>query len=197
MSRSCDRCGAWPQRVNPPSPLPEQARAARPEDSVRHPQHGYTTLGHAVHARVMDHHPDHTAYQRLNKRIAIALTSGVGTMSCFWVFCLLSLCALPATLVAAHIIPPTIGFIAALGFITVISWLSQSFIQLVLLPALMVGQTLQNEANDARSTKQFEDTERILDILDTGTPGGLSAILAAVDTLRTPSMAPPTLETTP
>jgi hypothetical protein len=73
-----------------------------------------------------------------------------------------------------------------------VSWISQSFIQLVLLPALMVGQNLQNEAADARAAKTFEDVEdarqcikQALDLLDIHTEGGLKVVLDAVDSLRT------------
>ena len=63
-----------------------------------HPVHGFTRLGQAVHKRTVDHLPTDSAYQRLNKSVAIALTKYVGTMTCFWVFCLLALFSLPAVL---------------------------------------------------------------------------------------------------
>lgn len=148
------------------------------------PAHGWTRLGHAVHGRVVDHLPAETPYQRFNKRLALALTTHVGTMTTFWIFCLLSFCALPATLVAAKVIPPSIGFLAAGGFILVITWVSQNFIQLVLLPALMVGQNLQNEAADARAAKTFEDVEQVLDRLDEHTQGGITTVLEHIDALR-------------
>jgi hypothetical protein len=120
----------------------------------------------------------------------MVLTNSVGTMTCFWIFCILSVCALPATLVAAHVLPSSIGFIAATGFILTITWVSQNFIQLVLLPALMVGQNLQNIAADARSAKTFEDVEsakadlvRTLDLLDCETTGGLQVLNEKLDRL--------------
>jgi hypothetical protein len=48
----------------------------------------------------------------------------------------------------------------------------------------MVGQNLQNIAADARSAKTFEDVERVLDLLDCRTQGGLHDILAAIEDLR-------------
>ncbi len=57
---------------------------------------------------------------------------------------------------AAHIIG-TVGFLPRARLL-VVSWTSQA-IQLVLLPALMVGQNLQNVAADARAAKTFEDVE--------------------------------------
>jgi hypothetical protein len=152
---------------------------------ARHlPAFGFTKHGHAVHAHVTDHLPTHSPYARFNKRFALLITNNVGTMTCFWLFCVVALLALPAALVEAHIVTPTIGIIGEAGFVIVVEWLAQSFIQLVLLPALMVGQNLQNVAADARSAKTFEDVERVLDLLDCRTQGGLHDILEAVEGLR-------------
>lgn len=129
--------------------------------------HGITKLGHEVHVNTKDHHPVDTAYQRFNKKVAVWITDKVGTMTCFWLFNALSFIGLPATLVAAGLalsLGP-VGWLTAAGFIVMVQWTAQSWIQLVLLPALMVGQNLQNEAADVRATKQFEDTEEILSIL--------------------------------
>lgn len=157
------------------------------------PAHGFTKTGQAVHRRTVDHLPEGTAYQRFNKRLALFITQNIGTMTCFWFFCVISFSSLAAVMYAAHIIS-SVGFLTAGGFILIVSWLSQNFIQLVLLPALMVGQNLQNEAADARSTKTFEDVEeartnikRALDLLDIHTQGGLKVILDAVESLKTPS----------
>src|ERR1700740_1886421 len=65
---------------------------------TKQPTHGWTRRGFAVHARVVDHLPSDSAAQRFNKKVAIALTKYVGTMWCFWVFCLLALFSLPAVL---------------------------------------------------------------------------------------------------
>jgi hypothetical protein len=154
------------------------------------PTHGFTRHGQAVHKRTLDHLPTRTGYQRFNKRLATLITQNVGTMTCFWVFCVISLSSLLAVLYAAHIIG-TVGFLTAVGFILIVSWLSQNLIQLVLLPALMVGQNLQNEAADARAAKTFEDVEearnclrQVLDLLDCHTQGGLETILDAVEKLK-------------
>ncbi|MGD0811605.1 MAG: hypothetical protein ABSA91_18135 [Acidimicrobiales bacterium] len=155
------------------------------ETKARHrPTFGFTKHGHPVHGKVTDHLPTHNAYARFNKRIALLITNNVGTMTCFWLFCVIALLALPAALVEAHVISPTIGLIGEAGFVIVVEWMAQSFIQLVLLPALMVGQNLQNIAADARSAKTFEDVERVLDLLDCRTQGGLHDILAAIEDLR-------------
>jgi len=154
------------------------------------PTYGFTRLGRAVHKRTVDHLPTGTAYQRFNKKLALVLTNHVGTMTCFWIFCVISLSSLLAVLYQSHIIG-TVGFLTADGFILCVSWISQNFIQLVLLPALMVGQNLQNEAADARAAKTFEDVEdarqslmHVIDLLDCHTVGGLHDILQAVESLK-------------
>jgi hypothetical protein len=148
------------------------------------PTHGYTRLGQAVQAHVHDHLPDHTPYQRFNKRVALAITTYVGTMTCFWIFCLLALCSLPYVLSlfsAFHGAFP--GVLIKLSILTLIAWIAQTFLQLVLLPSIMVGQNLQNEAADARSTKTFEDVELVLNLLDVHTQGGLKDVLDAINEL--------------
>jgi hypothetical protein len=77
------------------------------------------------------------------------------------------------------------------SIIALVSWVAQTFIQLVLLPALMVGQNLQNEAADARASKTFEDVEdarqrltQVIDLLDVHTQGGLHDLLEAIESLK-------------
>ncbi len=71
------------------------------------------------------------------------------------------------------------------------TWLFSTFLQLVLLPAIVVGQNLQSAASDARSAKQFEDTEDVrsdiktaLDRLNCETAGGLRDVLDRIDALE-------------
>jgi hypothetical protein len=163
--------------------LDAPAPAAQQPDLHHRPAFGFTRWGHPVHARTLDHLPEHTPYARFNKRLALFITQNIGTMTCFWLFCVISLSSLLAVLFAAHIIG-AVGFLTANGFILCVSWVSQNFIQLVLLPALMVGQNLQNVAADARSAKTFEDVERIIDLLDCHTQGGLHDIMAEIEALK-------------
>ena len=91
---------------------------------------------------------------------------------------------MPAALVEAHVISPTIGLIGEAGFVILVQWVAQSFLQLVLLPSLMVGQNLQNEAADARAAKTVEDVDKLIDLLDVHTQGGLKALLDAIEELK-------------
>jgi hypothetical protein len=158
----------------------------------KRPTHGFTRLGQAVHKRTLDHLPAESRYQRLNKAVAISLTKYVGTMTCFWVFCVLALLSLPAVLSAFSVFAgvfPTV--LIKTSIIALVAWVAQTFIQLVLLPALMVGQNLQNEAADARATKTFEDVEdarngieQALKLLDIHEEGGIKDILDSIENLR-------------
>jgi len=78
------------------------------------------------------------AFGRLNARVAVRITKIVGTMYCAYVFTLIALVALPAAIADGR---PTI----------LINWLSSNFLQLVLLPIIIVGQNVISEAQDARA----------------------------------------------
>jgi hypothetical protein len=64
-------------------------------------------------------------------------------MWCAYVFALISLVALPAA-IASH------------DPIIIVAWISQAFLQLVLLPIIIVGQNVQAEASDARALSDHE-----------------------------------------
>jgi hypothetical protein len=111
-----------------------------------------------------------------NAKFAVIITSGVGTMSCAYLFGLLALVSLPT-------------FFTKPGLILIVSWVAQTFLQLVLLSIILVGQRVQSAASDARSLKEFEDTQIILDRLDTKTQGGLSDVLDAIKALGQKGLA--------
>jgi hypothetical protein len=145
-----------------------------------HPHYGFTKLGHAVHLNALDHLPVHSAYARFNKAVAVKITTGVGSMTCAWIFCLLALLSLPAVLTQAfhlHVFP---SWLVAVGLIALVAWIAQTFLQLVLLSVIMVGQNVQQAASDARAAKTFDDVETIAAILDLHTEGGLAVIYSEV-----------------
>jgi len=104
-----------------------------------------------------------------NAKVALIITRSVGTMACAYVFALIALISLPDAIRA--------------GRPAIISWIAQTFLQLVLLSIIMVGQSVQSAASDARAEKEFTDTETILDRLDTHTAGGISDLLEAIRAL--------------
>jgi hypothetical protein len=166
--------------------------AGQSMNGQRQPTFGYTRAHEwPVHAHTFSHLADFTWYNRFNKAVAVQITRNVGTMTCFWVFCLLAVLGLPAALVEAGVVPASIGVIGSLGFIVMVQWVAGSFLQLVLLPSLMVGQNLQNAAADARAAKTLEHAEdiyehvvTIIDLLDMHTQKGLGDVHAYLAALR-------------
>ena len=129
------------------------------------PAHGWAD-GQPVHRHTKDHLPG-----RFNRWLAIKVTNGVGTMWCAYAFTLLALISLPSVLKSG-------------GVVGIVSWIAQTFLQLVLLSIIIVGQNVQAEASDARAAKTFADTELLVDRLDTTTRGGLTDVLKAVNALK-------------
>jgi hypothetical protein len=120
-----------------------------------------------------------------NAKLAVIITSGVGTMACAYLFALLAFVSLPAILIEANVLKRSDVpvFFTKPGLILIVSWVAQTFLQLVLLSIILVGQRVQSAASDARSLKEFQDTQIILDRLDTKTQGGLTEVLDAVKAL--------------
>lgn len=87
-----------------------------------------------------------------NGWLAVHITNMVSTMWCAYVFALIALISLPA---AIH------GGTAAL-----VSWVAQTFLQLVLLSVIMVGQKVAAEASDKQALQTYKDAEALLEIQD-------------------------------
>lgn len=128
------------------------------------------TTHHITAALRLDLRNDLKRAEGFNAKLALLITRIVGTIWAFYVFNGIALVSLPAAIQT--------------GQLTVlINWVSSNWIQLILLPALMVGQNLQNAAADARADRTFNDVELILDRLDTRTQGGLQDVLEAVEAI--------------
>jgi hypothetical protein len=80
---------------------------------------------------------------RFNAAVALTITKVVGTMYCAYVFSMIALVALPAAIQQGS---PTV----------LVNWLSSNFLQLVLLPIIMVGQNVISTAQDARAEADHE-----------------------------------------
>jgi len=113
---------------------------------------------------------DWQAVEGANAKVAVLLTGIVGTVWCFWAFNGIALVSLPSAIKTGNL---TI----------IIAWVSSNWLQLILLPALLVGQRLQALAGEARAERQFADTEAILDRLDVHTAGGIQAVVAEAQTI--------------
>jgi DNA integrity scanning protein DisA with diadenylate cyclase activity len=80
-----------------------------------------------------------------NGRVALILTTTVGTMWCAYAFSVLALVALPQALQG--------------GLLPIIQWVSQTFIQLVMLSVIMVGQNILSRASDKRADETYQDAD--------------------------------------
>src|ERR1019366_2477516 len=106
----------------------------------------------------------------VNAKIAVFLTNIVGSMWCAYVFAVIALIGLPPALR-----PGGEGLIA---------WIAQTFLQLVRLSVIMVGQNVQSVASDIRSENTYDDTVQILDRLDIHTEGGLKDLADRIERLE-------------
>jgi hypothetical protein len=122
-----------------------------------------------------------------NAKFAVLITRGVGTMACAYLFALLALVSLPAILIQAGVLSDSDvpRFLTKPGLILIVAWVAQTFLQLVLLSIILVGQRVQSAASDGRAEKEFADTEAVLDALNLKTEGGLTTILEAIEGKRT------------
>jgi hypothetical protein len=113
-----------------------------------------------------------------NAKIALVITRSVGTMACAYVFAVIALLSLPSAISSGQVI-------------VIVAWIAQTFLQLVLLSIIMVGQRVQAAAGDARAAQEFSDTETILDRLDLHTAGGIKDVLDAIRALDAKSGSSP------
>jgi hypothetical protein len=85
---------------------------------------------------------------RFNTFLGDRITKGVGTMWCAYAFALIAFISLPE---AIHT-----------GTSALISWIAQTFLQLVLLSIIIVGQKVEGAAADTRADDTYMDAEAIL-----------------------------------
>jgi hypothetical protein len=85
---------------------------------------------------------------RFNSWLAVKITDGVGTMWCAYVFAAIAFIGLPAALKP--------------GGEGIIAWIAQTFLQLVLLSIIIVGQNIAAASSDQRAENTYKDAEAIL-----------------------------------
>jgi ABC-type nickel/cobalt efflux system permease component RcnA len=90
--------------------------------------------------------------QDFNSWLAVRITAIVGTMWCAYAFAALALISLPAAYKA--------------GTATLVAWFAQTFLQLVLLSIIMVGQKVAAAKSDRQLEQTYQDAEAILQIND-------------------------------
>lgn len=98
--------------------------------------------------KVADQLPAGSPASRFNAWLAVKITNGVGTMWCAYAFAVLALVSLPQAIKG--------------GTAPLIQWIAQTFLQLVLLSIIIVGQNIQSSAADKRSEATYEDADAVL-----------------------------------
>ncbi len=117
-----------------------------------YPPHEHTKQllsGHGHPVKVRDQLPHNSAASRFNSWLAVKITDGVGSMWCAYLFIALALVSLPDA-IKSH------------SAVVLVSWVSQTFLQLVLLSIIMVGQNILSTASDKRSENTYKDAEAVL-----------------------------------
>ena len=157
---ACSRCA---------SQTPASARfcsgCGSPLDTADHggasPHHTISALfAHIPHPHIrirrqsgpktaVEHQPEpRHLMARINNFLAVRITDAVGTMWCAYAFAALALVSLPDAIRG--------------GTGAFVSWTAQTFIQLVLLSIIIVGQKVASEASDKRAIDTFNDAEAVL-----------------------------------
>jgi hypothetical protein len=113
---------------------------------IRHPRIASRHADRPV--KVADLLPRGTAINRFNTKVALVITAAVGSMWCAYAFALLDLISLPTAIRG--------------GPATIVTWLAQTFLQLVLLSIIMVGQNVQAAAADKRAEATYHDASATL-----------------------------------
>jgi hypothetical protein len=87
---------------------------------------------------------------RLNAKIGLRITVIVGTMWTAYLFTVLALVSAPSAFKSGNVI-------------IIVGWIAQTFLQLVLLPIIIVGQNVQAVAADKRSQATYDDASAVLE----------------------------------
>jgi hypothetical protein len=139
-------CGACGANVTSADARADRASASAIFTHVPHPY--IARRKHKAPVMLADMHPRENAMQRFNAFLALRITGGVGTMWCAYLFGLLALISLPEAFRG--------------GTATLIAWIAQTFLQLVLLSIIIVGQKVAGAASDKRALDTYNDAEAVL-----------------------------------
>lgn len=109
---------------------------------------------HVPHPHIALRRPPKTTAEHhgsgLNARLAVWITSHVGTMWCAYLFAAIGAMGIFGALTNSVTLVLLVGAIS--GY----------FLQLVLLPVIIVGQNVQAQASDERAIATYKDAEAVL-----------------------------------
>lgn len=117
---------------------------------------------------------------RFNTRLALRITTAVGSMWCAYAFALLALISLPTVIRSGD---PLI----------IVAWIAQTFLQLVLLPIIIVGQNVQAASTDARAEADHQTLTAIHTLTsEVHTINEQQSVILNMLAQRTENLQPPT-----
>jgi hypothetical protein len=125
------------------------SNTATDEDLLRRAQqHGHRRVSLA---EIGAHLRGRSAAGRFNQRFAVLVIIAAGSMWCAYAFAALAFISLPAAIRSGDAV-------------ILVSWISQTFLQLVLLSVIMVGQQVISQAQDARAEADHESLQPLHEI---------------------------------
>ena len=87
---------------------------------------------------------------RFNAALGLRITVIVGTMWCAYLFTVIAVVSAPSAFQSGQLL-------------IIVAWIAQTFLQLVLLPIIIVGQNIQAKAADQRSQATYDDAAAVLE----------------------------------
>jgi hypothetical protein len=148
--------GPVPEHVPAESPVARTASDPQEKDlvgrffeHVPHPRYEHHRLSGPVSTETVAAEVHGGGFfGRINSRVGLRVTLVVGTMWAAYLFFGLALYGLPQAIKN--------------GPGQIVLWTSSEFLQLVLLPIIIVGQNIQAKASDARAEDTYKDAEAIM-----------------------------------
>jgi hypothetical protein len=106
----------------------------------------------AIHAKdvLREFHAGERGVKRFNRQVGETITDAVATMWCAYAFALIAFISFPQALHDT--------FAGGFKPLPLITWLAQTFLQLVLLAVILYGQNLSQAKADARAEATFRNT---------------------------------------
>lgn len=104
---------------------------------------------HHPHTNTREHASALGQAQGLNNRIGIMVTKFVGSMWAAYLFAGLALISLPAAIGTGDVR-------------VIVDWVAQTFLQLVLVSVVIVGQNQMNQAAERRAEATYKDATALL-----------------------------------
>jgi hypothetical protein len=88
-----------------------------------------------------------------NDKLAIWIATHVGSMYCFYLFNVIALLSAKSAFQTHDLVP-------------IVNWISSNWIQLILLPAIMVAQNVAQKATDAKSQSDHHTLTYLANLQD-------------------------------